>query len=53
MQRLIEDDGLRDRIGRAAREAAVARFDRGRLADPWSSVYDRASPAAAEPAAAR
>jgi glycosyltransferase involved in cell wall biosynthesis len=46
MQRLIEDVGLRGRLGRAAREAAVSRFDRGRLADPWASVYDRAAPAA-------
>lgn len=56
MGRLIEDAGLRARIGRAAREAAVSRFDRGRLADSWASVYDRASPAAvpaAAPIAAR
>ncbi len=50
--RLIEDAGLRDRLGRAARASAEARFDRARLADSWASVYDRASPAVAFPAAA-
>jgi glycosyltransferase involved in cell wall biosynthesis len=53
MGRLVGDAGLRGRLGRAGREAAVARFDRRRLADPWASVYDRASPAAAVPASAR
>jgi glycosyltransferase involved in cell wall biosynthesis len=53
MGRLIDDAGLRARLGRAGREAAVARFDRARLADPWASVYDQASPAAAVQAAAR
>ena len=53
IRRLIDDPGLRERLGRAARGPPTARFDRGRLADPWASVYDRASPAAAEPAAAR
>jgi glycosyltransferase involved in cell wall biosynthesis len=53
MHRLIEDSGLRDRLGRAARASAEARFDRTRLADAWTSVYDRTSPAAAEPSAVR
>jgi glycosyltransferase involved in cell wall biosynthesis len=47
IRRLIGDAGLRDRLGRAARASAEARFDRRRLADSWASVYDRASPAAA------
>ena len=56
MGRLIDDASLRARLGRAARGAAVARFDRARLADPWASVYDRTSPATgptAVPAAGR
>jgi glycosyltransferase involved in cell wall biosynthesis len=52
--RLASDAGLRERLGRAGRQAAVARFDRTRLADEWSSVYDRAAPipAATTPAPA-
>ena len=51
MRRLIDDPGLRARLGQAGRASAEARFDRARLADAWASVYDRTSPAAAEPAA--
>jgi glycosyltransferase involved in cell wall biosynthesis len=54
--RLVADAGLRDRLGRAGRASAEARFDRTRLAGAWSSVYDRPTPAAAAgpvPAAAR
>ena len=39
LQRLIADAGLRARLGKAARAAAVSRFDRGRLAEEWSTVY--------------
>lgn len=39
--RLIDDPGLRARLGRAARASALARFDRRRLADDWTPVYDR------------
>ena len=47
--RLIEDPGLRDRLGRAGRASAEVRFDRARLADAWAAVYDRPSPAGAAP----
>jgi glycosyltransferase involved in cell wall biosynthesis len=52
IRRLVEDAALRDSLGRAARASAEARFDRRRLAESWASVYDRASPVAAGPAAA-
>ena len=42
LQRLIADAGLRARLGKAARAAAVSRFDRGRLAEEWSTVYAEA-----------
>lgn len=41
--RLVADAGLRGRLGRAGRAAALARYDRSRLAGEWSAVYDRAS----------
>jgi glycosyltransferase involved in cell wall biosynthesis len=47
LTRLVVDAGLRERLGRAGRASAEARFDRTRLADAWASVYDRRSPAAA------
>ena len=47
--RLVEDADLRQRLGRAARAAAEARFDRSRLAEDWARVYDR--PSAAFPTA--
>ena len=59
MRRLIEDRGLRDRLGRAGRASAGSRFDRTRLAAAWASVYDRPAPAGAaapvspDPAVAR
>ena len=59
IRRLVDDPGLRGRLGRSARASAEARFDRGTgFADvPGASVYDRPSPAVAppppEPAAAR
>ena len=45
MLRLIDDPALRAKLGAAGRRSAVARFDRSRLADDWSTIYDRrASP---------
>jgi glycosyltransferase involved in cell wall biosynthesis len=40
IDRLAVDADLRRRLGRAGREAALARFDRRRLAEQWSRVYD-------------
>jgi glycosyltransferase involved in cell wall biosynthesis len=37
--RLAADPMLRQRLGAAGREAAVARFDRSRLAEEWGRVY--------------
>ena len=37
--RLATDPMLRQRLGAAGREAAVARFDRSRLAEEWGRVY--------------
>ena len=39
MERLAADPMLRQRLGTAGREAAVARFDRTRLAEEWGRVY--------------
>jgi glycosyltransferase involved in cell wall biosynthesis len=38
--RLIADPDLRRRLGQGGREAALARFDRRRLAEAWSRVYE-------------
>jgi glycosyltransferase involved in cell wall biosynthesis len=38
--RLMDDAGLRGRLGDAGRRAVLARFDRGRLGDEWSQVYE-------------
>ena len=52
--RLIDDSSLRDRLGAAGHRSAVARFDRTRLAEDWSPIYDRrvrpVSPASDRPA---
>lgn len=36
--RLVDDPSLRERLGAAGRQAALARFDRARLADEWLAV---------------
>lgn len=38
--RLIDDPGLRERLGRRAREATLERFDRRNLAEPWTRLYE-------------
>jgi glycosyltransferase involved in cell wall biosynthesis len=38
--RLVADPDLRRRLGLAGREAALARFDRQRLAEEWNHVYE-------------
>jgi glycosyltransferase involved in cell wall biosynthesis len=40
LTRLIDNPGLRCRLGEAGRAAALARFDRGRLAKAWAAVYE-------------
>lgn len=40
IQRVLADSDLRSRLGRAGREAAQARFDRRRLAEPWCGLYE-------------
>jgi glycosyltransferase involved in cell wall biosynthesis len=42
LARLIADPDLRQALGAAGRETAVARFDRARLADTWGRIYDAA-----------
>jgi glycosyltransferase involved in cell wall biosynthesis len=37
--RLVADPGLRAALGAAGRRAALARFDRARLADDWAPLY--------------
>jgi glycosyltransferase involved in cell wall biosynthesis len=49
LSRLIDDPELRHRLGLAAREAVMARFDRVGLAAEWSTLYDRAVPNAPDP----
>lgn len=49
--RLVADPELRHRLGRAGRQAALDRFDRRRLADQWSAVYNRSAAATAALAA--
>ena len=39
IDRLIVEPEIRQRLGRAGREAVLQRFDRTRLADDWASVY--------------
>ena len=46
VQTLIEDSGLRTRLGRAARTAAETRFDRARLARQLAPLYTRVARAA-------
>ncbi|HTL27868.1 MAG TPA: glycosyltransferase family 4 protein [Tepidisphaeraceae bacterium] len=41
MGQLISDALLRRRLGEAARETAIARFDRSRLGDDMIAVYDK------------
>lgn len=41
LARLIADADLRRRLGVAGRRAAVARFDRCRLAEAWAGLYER------------
>jgi glycosyltransferase involved in cell wall biosynthesis len=43
---LVRDPGLRARLGRAARTAAEARFDRARLARELAPLYTRLARAA-------
>ena len=43
MIRLIDDLGLRARLGSAGRSAALARFDRTRLGQEWAPIYNRAT----------
>jgi glycosyltransferase involved in cell wall biosynthesis len=43
LRRLIGDPALRRSLGEAGRAAAVARFDRSRLAGEWARVYDEAT----------
>jgi glycosyltransferase involved in cell wall biosynthesis len=38
--RLVADPGLRSRLGAAGRQAALARFDRRRLAAEWIALYE-------------
>ena len=38
--RVVADSELRQRLGQAGRQAALTRFDRRRLAEPWSRVYE-------------
>lgn len=38
--RLVDDPGLRLRLGQNARQTALDRFDRNRLADPWTQLYE-------------
>lgn len=40
IDRLVIDARLRDRLGRAGRASAEARFDRRELAGPWLNVYE-------------
>ena len=42
--RLINDPDLRSRLGLAARQAVLSRFDRARHADDWAPIYDRSVP---------
>jgi glycosyltransferase involved in cell wall biosynthesis len=46
LRTLIEDAGLRARLGRAARAAAETRFDRARLARQLAPLYTRVARAA-------
>jgi glycosyltransferase involved in cell wall biosynthesis len=39
IDRLILDQGLRDRLGREGRRSALKRFDRTRLAEDWARIY--------------
>jgi len=39
MVRLAADPSLRSRLGAAGRASACARFDRERLAEPWTQLY--------------
>ena len=41
MTRLIDDSDLRGRLGRAARQTVLRRFDRSRLSADWTPIYDR------------
>jgi len=38
--RLLADPGLRRRLGAAGRQVALERFDRRRLAEEWTAVYE-------------
>jgi glycosyltransferase involved in cell wall biosynthesis len=40
LERLVASPDLRHRLGIAGRQAALAHFDRRRLADEWSAVYE-------------
>jgi glycosyltransferase involved in cell wall biosynthesis len=40
IDRLAADPGLRSRLGAAGRQAALAHFDRRRLADAWIAVHE-------------
>jgi glycosyltransferase involved in cell wall biosynthesis len=39
LRRLVENKGLRQTLGRAARESAVRRFSSGRMAAEFHEVY--------------
>ena len=40
IERLVADPELRSRLGAAGRQAALAHFDRRRLADAWIAVHE-------------
>lgn len=41
VRRLLDDDGLRSRLGRSAHDAAVKQFDPGRVTAQMLDLYDR------------
>jgi glycosyltransferase involved in cell wall biosynthesis len=53
IEQLLGNDGLRQRLGRAARATAERRFDRRRLASEIVGVYERVAPHASGDADAR
>jgi glycosyltransferase involved in cell wall biosynthesis len=40
IDRLVGDPALRGRLGLTARQTALDRFDRSRMADPWTRLYE-------------
>lgn len=49
--RVLQDDELRTRLGRAARKRAVERFDQDRVVGRYREIYQRVTAGVAEPVA--